>query len=194
MLEWLNQIDTAIFLALNGLGSPVLDQFMIWLSDTLIWIPLYAFLIFLLVRNFKGRFYVPLIGIILVITLCDQFTSTFMKPFFERPRPCHEATLDGLVIMIKGCGGAYGFASSHAANALGLGIFFHFLFRNKYTWTLLGWGLCVSYSRIYLGVHYPGDILFGGIVGWLMATIVFQIMEKTGLLSKYIQISRPKKN
>lgn len=179
MLEWIKNIDSEIFLALNGLGSPFLDLPMIWLSDKYIWIPMYAFLVYQLVRKTGWKFYVPLIGIILVITLCDQITSSFMKPFFERPRPCHEPNLVGLVNIIKGCGGPYGFASGHAANSFGLAFFFHFIFRNKYTSALLIWAALVSYSRVYLGVHYPGDIIVGGSIGWLAAFSVFQLIQRS---------------
>ena len=179
MIEWLAEADKVLFLALNAAGSPLLDQPMVWLSDKYIWIPLYGFLVFTLVKRYKAKFYISLTAIVLVITLCDQFTSSFMKPFFERPRPCHEPLLEGLVVMAKGCGGAFGFASSHAANSFGLAFFFHFLFKNKYSQVLLGWAFLVSYSRVYLGVHYPGDVLVGGVVGWMMAFAVFNIIQKT---------------
>jgi undecaprenyl-diphosphatase len=184
MLEWIKDIDSQVFLALNGAGSPFLDQPMIWLSDKYIWIVLYAFLIFHLVKREGWKFYIPIIGIIIVITICDQVTSGFMKPFFERPRPCHEPSLQGLVNIIKGCGGAYGFASSHAANTFGLATFFHLIFKNKYTVMLLFWAALVSYSRVYLGVHYPGDIIVGGAIGCLSAYLIFSLIQITPLRIK----------
>lgn len=152
---------------------------MIWLSNKHIWIPLYVFLVIQLYLKDKWKFYVPLVCVIIVITLCDQTTSSFMKPFFERFRPCHEPNIAGLVNVIHGCGGKYGFASSHAANTIGLAFFFHFIFRNKYTWILIAWAVLVSYSRVYLGVHYPGDVLVGGTLGWFFAWLMYQVMQKT---------------
>ncbi len=184
MIDWLKDIDTQLFLALNAAGSPILDQPMIWLSDKYIWIPLYGFLIYQLIRKTGWKFYGPLIAAIILITITDQVTSTFMKPFFERLRPCHEPALEGLMIAVKGCGGPFGFASGHAANSVGLAFFFHFIFGNKYTLLLLLWAALVSYSRVYLGVHYPGDILVGGIIGWLSATLVFTLMQRTPLRIK----------
>ena len=177
MLDWLKDIDRSLFLALNGTGSPLLDQPMIWLSARYVWIPLYGFLVYQLIRKTRWQFWIPIIGVVFIITVCDQVTSSFMKPFFERFRPCHEPELAELVEIIKSCGGQYGFASSHAANTFGLAFFFHFIFKSKYTQLLLTWALLVSYSRVYLGVHYPGDIIVGGIIGWLVALLVFQITK-----------------
>lgn len=179
MLEWLDKIDRELLLMLNGLGSPLLDQPMIWLSDKHIWIPFYALLLFFLVKKTKAQFYIPLIGIILIITICDQFTSSFMKPFFERLRPCHEPSLTDYLYLIKGCGGQYGFASSHAANSFGLAYFFHLIFKNSYSRLLLLWAILVSYSRIYLAAHYPGDVLFGSLIGISAAYLIFIMIQRS---------------
>ena len=169
MIEILKNIDEQLFLWLNGQGHPTLDNFMLFLSAKLVWIPLYLGIIFLLYRHFDIQFWKPLLLIILSVTFADQFTSAFMKPYFERPRPCHEVSLTGQVINVGKCGGKYGFASSHAANTFALGVFCLTLTRIKWYWLLVGWAVLVSYSRVHLGVHYPGDILIGGLVGGFFA-------------------------
>lgn len=180
MLEWLIATDKALFLWLNSLGHPHLDGFMLWMSHKFIWIPLYAYLIYRLYRQYKWQFYIPLLLLILVIVIADQGTSGFMKPFFERPRPCHEPSLQGLMTLVGGCGGHYGFASSHAANTIGLAMFFVWMEKTRFSALLLLWALLVSYSRIHLGVHYPGDVLVGGLVGaagaWICSTAAQMIL------------------
>lgn len=164
MIDSIKQIDIDLFLWLNGQGHPLLDDFMLFMSAKMVWAPLYLLLIYLLYREYSWQFWKPLILIIIAVTLADQTTSSFMKPFFERLRPCHDATLEG-VINVGKCGGRYGFASSHAANTFALATFYFTLFRNKWAGVLLVWAAVVSYSRIYLGVHFPADILVGGLLG-----------------------------
>ena len=119
-----------------------------------------------------------LLGFGLLITLADQSASGFFKPFFERLRPCHNPEIEHLVHTIKRCGGQYGFASSHASNTFALGTFLFLVYRNKWSKLMLVWAAVVSYSRIYAGVHYPGDILVGAILGVLSAFIVYGLYRK----------------
>ncbi|NQW26849.1 MAG: phosphatase PAP2 family protein [Flammeovirgaceae bacterium] len=177
MLDLLQSIDLYLLDLINGSGRPTLDPLMIWLSDKLIWIPLYLFLIYKTYAQFGRNFWLPLIFIVLTITLSDQITSGLMKPFFERLRPCRDASISFIVEIVSNCGGKYGFASSHAANTMGLATIFLFLFKKKkklLTYGLLIWSLLVGYSRVYLGVHYPGDVLFGFAVGMLCAIFCYQ--------------------
>lgn len=175
MIERLQEWDEQLLLTLNGIGHPYLDGIMIFMSAKLVWVPLYAALIYLLYRYYGWSFWKPLILIILAVTIADQFTSSFMKPFFERLRPCKDPSINQVIINVGGCGGKFGFASSHAANTFALSAFFLTLFRTSWMWALIGWAVIVSYSRVYLGVHYPGDILVGGLIGTVLGFLMAKV-------------------
>ena len=168
MLERLKEFDEQLFLFLNQFHSEWLDQVVFLITRTEFWIPLYALLIYLIFRNYKKEGWLVLLGVIITIILADQITSSLMKPFFLRLRPSHEPSLVGLIHIVQEYrGGMYGFASSHAANTTGVAFFIFLLFKNKYRWIwmIFIWAFVMSYTRIYLGVHYPGDILVGMLVG-----------------------------
>lgn len=183
--------DQQLFLFLNGLHVSFLDQAMYWISEKYTWIPFYALILVFLFWHFKYRAFYLLLGIGLVILFADQLTSGFMKPFFERPRPCHEPDLAGLVFQVAGCGGKFGFASSHAANTFGLAMFLWLTFKKNYVWVSLIflWATVVSFSRIYLGVHYPLDIVVGGLLGVLIAWLVFLLIRKWAFNKRSATIS-----
>ncbi|VXD10455.1 phosphatase PAP2 family protein [Marinoscillum sp. 108] len=184
MLEWVLELDEKIFLTLNGLGSPYLDTFMIWMSDKYLWIPLYLYLIFRLYQQEGKKLLWPLITLIVVIICTDQTTAGFMKPYFERLRPCKDPALEDLIVIIGECRGKFGFASGHAANSFGLAAFFYFKERSLFSKGLLLWAAIVSYSRVYLGVHYPADILVGMLVGVFWAYVLYATMKSFRLRAK----------
>ena len=172
------ELDREAFLALNGLHAEWLDQPMYLFSDTLLWSPLYLLLLYFIIKEYKGESWIILIGIIVMITLSDQVTTSLMKPYFARLRPTHDPSLRDLVHIVNGYRGrSFGFASSHAANTFGVAMFFYLLFREsrKGIFILFAWAAFVSYTRIYLGVHFPGDIIVGAIVGTLFAMLLFKI-------------------
>ena len=180
MIDWLDQIDKSIFLYLNSFFSDTSDQFWLFVTNIPTWIPLYVLILFYFIYQFKVDSIYLIIGLLLVVLVCDQFTSGFMKPFFERPRPCHDPEIGHLVHVAKRCGGQFGYASGHAANSFGIAMFVWMVFRYYWrsTWLLFVWASFVAYSRIAVGVHYPGDILTGSILGILFGFLVFRLTEE----------------
>ena len=167
-MHQLKEWDEQFLLFLNQFHTDWLDPVVLLVTKTEFWIPLYLVLIFLIFKNYKKEGWIILAGIALTVLLADQITSGIMKPFFQRLRPSREPSLQGLVHIVEGYyGGLYGFASSHAANTTGVAFFIFLLFRGTYRWIglIFIWAFVMSYTRIYLGVHYPGDILVGALIG-----------------------------
>ena len=178
MIDRLKELDETFFLYLNGIHSSWMDPVMLTLTGRYIWIPLYLFLIYLLIRTYGRESAWYIVGLAVVILFADQFTSGFMKPYFERLRPCHDERWDDVILNYSGCGGLYGFASSHAANTFALACYLNLVAAKKiggFRWLYL-WAAVVSYTRIYLGVHYPLDVLIGALVGMLLAWLIWIII------------------
>jgi undecaprenyl-diphosphatase len=171
MIEAIKNWDEAAFLWLNSFHSSALDPIVLQLTQTISWIPLYVLLLYQIYRIDPKNTAWILGGVMLTILLSDQVTSGLMKPYFERLRPCHDPRWDGMLHLYGRCGGLYGFVSSHAANTFGLATFLTLkLGKKKKTiaWLFL-YAFLVSYTRIYLGVHYPLDVFFGAVFGVLAA-------------------------
>ena len=193
MIETIHQLDTQLFLFLNGINSPFFDPIMIFFSGKLTWLPFYLILCFLLYRKFGWRMVWPLLGAALVVTLADQTSVHLFKNIFERLRPCHNPEIKDLIHLATGrcAGGRFGFVSSHAANTFGVAIFLLLLMRkNWFTVLMLIWAALVSYSRIYLGVHYPADIIVGGILGVVCGYAVWNLLD--GIDMVYGILGKPK--
>lgn len=189
-IQQLIEYDKHVFLALNGSNSTFWDGFMWIYTSTIIWIPLAMMLLYVLIKNNKLKeTLLILLMIALVIFLCDRISSGFFKSFFKRFRPTQDPEIMYLVDIVNGYrGGAYGFISSHAANSFGIFTFVSLLLKKKeLTLSLLLWAILNSYSRIYLGVHFTGDILCGSILGCLCGYLIY-------LLCRYLSKCFTKKS
>jgi undecaprenyl-diphosphatase len=171
----IQQLDTDLFLFLNSINSPFWDGIMWTFSARLTWVPLYLIILWMFYRLTGRRVILVLLFVIAAITLSDQLSVHAFKEVFLRLRPCHEPSLEGLVHLVRGkCGGQYGFVSSHAANSFNIAVFSLLLLRKRwFTIAILFWAAVVSYSRVYLGVHYPGDIIGGAILGAVIGSTIY---------------------
>ncbi len=180
MLQEIIRFDIDLFLFLNSLNSPFWDQIMFLFSSTKFWLPLYAVILFFLFKKKKHTGFLTLVFIALVVIFADQGSVHLFKEVFERLRPCKTPELKEIVHLVNGkCGGKYGFISSHAANTFAVAMFTARFFSNKYfSLFIFFWATIVSYSRIYLGVHFPADVFGGAIFGILIACFVFFLYSK----------------
>lgn len=176
-------LDQQLFLFLNSINSPFMDKVMYVITAKLTWVPLYLALLYIFHKKMGRKFWLFLIIIALSVLFADR-GSVLIKNTVERPRPCHEQALEGRVHLIgERCGGRYGFVSSHASNAFNVALLSLLVIKRRwYTISIVFWALVVGYSRIYAGVHYPGDVisgsLFGALIGWSMYSLHGYASEK----------------
>ena len=177
----LEQLDQQLLLFLNSLNTPFWDKVMYAISGKIIWAPLYLAILIWMGFRYKRKFLIIVLFIILAVTLADQISVQLFKNLFQRLRPCHEPALQGMVHLVKGkCGGLYGFVSSHATNSFNVALLSLMLIRKKwYSVSIILWAAIISYSRIYLGVHYPGDVICGSLLGALIGWGVYKLYEVT---------------
>jgi undecaprenyl-diphosphatase len=175
----IEQLDQKLFLLINSLNSPVWDQVMFAISGKIIWVPLYLAILIWIGVNYKKRFPLILLFIIIAATIADQVSVQLFKNVFHRLRPCHEPSLEGLVHLVNGkCGGLYGFVSSHATNSFNVALLSLLFIRKRwFTVFILTWASVIGYSRIYLGVHYPGDVICGALLGAFIGWGVYKLYE-----------------
>ncbi|SHF48618.1 undecaprenyl-diphosphatase [Salegentibacter echinorum] len=177
-MERIIELDHQLFIWLNNLGSENWDWLWLFITDKWSAIPLYAFLLFLIFKKFGWKAsLLTMLFITLLITATDQL-GNICKDFFDRLRPCRqEGVMEYTRFVAKRCG-SYGFFSAHAANSMGVAVFLVLIFGktySKYIYFLICWALLVAYSRVYVGVHYPGDIVAGIIVGIFFGFLFYKL-------------------
>ena len=182
LLSMLKAMDTMVFLTVNSHHNAYFDSVMWLVSGKLIWVPMYVSLFFVLLKNYSYKVvFAILLAIGVVILFTDSFTAQVIRPWVCRLRPSNlDNPMSSMVHIVDGYrGGAYGFPSNHASNTWGLAFFITFLFRRyKLTFFFFLWALLVCYSRMYLGVHYFGDLLIGGLLALAGASTVFHVFRK----------------
>jgi len=185
-IESIEKIDTDLFTAINGSHSPFWDQVMYAVSGTFFWIPLYLLVIFLVIKKYKRSAVIPILLMIVGVIITDQLSVHLFKDVFERFRPCHNLELKDSVHLVNGkCGGQFGFVSSHAANTFMFALLSSMILKIRiYYFLIFFWAAFISYSRIYLGVHFPADIAVGALLGMIIALILFFLRMKLQKIKK----------
>lgn len=185
-MEQLISYDKELFLLLNGMGSETFDGFWMFITHKLGSLPLYLLLLYFIIKRLGVRALVLIMVLVaLLITATDQLANAF-KFGFERWRPCYDEEIRGIVRLVKdGCGGKYGYFSAHAASTMALAVFIGNVLRKhiKYLFLILIiWAITVGYSRIYIGVHFPLDVLtgffIGAVLGWLFYKFYLKLYHK----------------
>lgn len=178
LIHQLDLFDQKLLLLINGLNCPLMDEVMWLISSKIIWAPLYAVLIYFLIRERKWNFWITLLTIVLLIVLSDQ-ASNFIKDSVQRFRPSHNPVIGNLIHIVHNYyGGDYGFVSAHASNSFAVATFISLFFSKRWlTVSMYCWAALIVYSRMYLGVHYPFDVIGGAILGTGIGIMVFYIEQ-----------------
>jgi len=194
ILQSLEKIDRSLFELINhDATAPFLDPVMSLLRNPDTWIPLYVFMAFWSVIRLKKVDWLFVLCTLITFAFTDSVTAFVFKPLFERLRPCAEPALTGIVRVLDGCGGIYSFPSNHAANHFGLAAFWFgaiYLMTGKRWYWLWIWAFLVCYAQVYVGKHYPGDILAGAVFGICTGILTYRLFF---WLQRFIQKKLPEK-
>lgn len=183
MLEQILQLDQSLFLAVNkGLSNPFFDWLMPFLRNRYFWSPLYLFLAVFFIRNYKRKGWFLLLFFLISFAIADYFSASLIKPMIERLRPCNDPALKAQMNSIISCGSGFSFPSSHATNHFALGMFLVAVFYKKWKWLFplaFLWAFSIAFAQVYVGVHYPSDVLVGGILGSLIGYFTGKVFLST---------------
>ncbi len=193
ILEFLEKIDVKLFLLVNQADNGFLDSVMFYASSKFFWVPFYILLVVFISLKYKWKALLAVLFVLLAVGLADLISVHLFKNVFQRLRPCYNPALEDVINNIVGCGGKYGFVSSHAANSFAIVVMVVKLVGDKQkwlNWLMPLWGILILYSRVYLGKHYPSDVIAGAIVGFLIAWLIYllfeQVMQSKLLLKKRV--------
>jgi len=171
LLKWLDHIDKVLFVLIqHDSDHSILDKVMPVLRNPYTWIPLYIFMLYYALRKGKGRAWTFIILSVLTVAITDSVTAQILKPLFGRLRPCYDPELTSIIRGLVDCGGLYSMPSNHAANHFGLAAFWYFSIKKmnnkKWSW-LWVWAALICYAQVYVGKHYPFDVLVGSVTGFI---------------------------
>ena len=171
LLKWLDHLDKVLFVLIqHDSDHSIMDKVMPVLRDPVTWIPLYIFMLYYTIRKGRSSAWSFIILSVLTVAITDSLTAQILKPLFGRLRPCYDPELSSIIRGLVDCGGLYSMPSNHAANHFGLAAFWYFSIRKmngrKWNW-LWAWAALICYAQIYVGKHYPFDVLVGSFTGFI---------------------------
>lgn len=177
------EADKRLFMALNsGFTHPWLDVFLPFVRNSLFWAPLYVFLVVFVVLNFGKKGLLWSLAFLCCLAITDLIGTYIFKVNVDRLRPCQDPYFFHQVrLLLKQCSGSSSFISNHAANHFGLSVFMVLTFRpllGKWAYLIVTWGFLIAYAQVYVGVHYPLDVIAGGLVGSLAGVVVARLYHR----------------
>lgn len=179
------ELDHQFFELLNGgLKNPIFDAVLPWWRHKLFWAPAYVFMLFFILENFKKQAAVLIFGLVLTVAVADTLSSQVFKKTIKRPRPCHLAVENLEVHLLVRCGSGYSFTSSHATNHFAVAAFLFVTlgqFFPKARWLLILWAASIAFAQVYVGVHFPLDVVAGAMLGWLVGSALGRFVGRRGL-------------
>lgn len=187
--EWVAKTDRELFVFINATAaSPSADWLFMSLRNALTWIPLYAFLLYRLLTRHRKYAWQFIFFTLLVFAVTDYSSASIIKPLLQRVRPCFDPELHNVIRSLVDCGGRYGMPSTHASNHFGMASFWFisitWMDNRKWYWLWI-WAFLIGYSQVYVGKHYPGDVLVGAVLGTVVGTL-FALLFRKWLEPKYI--------